>query len=93
MDEIRRPPGRPRTPEDELDERERRKRERWRAYAAARYEAQRPQREAQRLAREALKAEKPAARRRKASTAKPCRDRKAASQRPQGIPAGDTRPW
>jgi len=34
-----RPPGRPRSPDADLTDAERRKRERWRAYSAARYEA------------------------------------------------------
>lgn len=86
MSQIR-PPGRPRTPEGDLNDPQRRKRERWRAYSAARYESQRPQREAARLAREALKPNRPAV------SANRSGRRKAADKRPGLIPAGDTRPW
>lgn len=86
--------GRPRSPEDALTDLERRKRERWRAYSAARYAAQQPQRDAQRLAREVLKAERLAASRTKVSPSSKRRaDHKSARQRPAAIPSTDKRPW
>lgn len=86
--------GRPRSPEGHLDDRERRKRERWRAYSAARHEAQRPQREA--LAR--AKATEREAQRLQRSQERPARAktvnrRKATERVREGIPAGDKRPW
>ena len=79
--------GRPRSPEDALTDLERRKRERWRAYSAARYAAQQPQRDAQ-------KAERLDASRTKVSPSSKRRaDHKSARQRPAAVPATDKRPW
>lgn len=86
MDPIN-PGGRPRSPEDALTDPERRMRERWRAYSAARYAAQQPQRDAQ-------KAERLAASRTKVSPSSKRRaDHKSARQRPAVVPATDKRPW
>lgn len=79
--------GRPRSPEGDLEERQRRNRERWRAYSASRYEASRPEREAERVARQALKPG------RRAIRLKLTPRRTAGQGHTEGIPKGDTRPW